>query len=200
MELNARPLIDRIVRPVPSVDLVYKGYGARYWRDLATEQRKIARESFEAGDRERGAMRHSLEIDGREALLLSRWYDLHADLAETGGIKIFPALFDASGALACDATCVYSAHREWVWRLDEGSGATWFRPSTAKSPQVRRNNDLKRGYLVGAVRMRAIIRTGSRPQQDGAHVWHFITRDPASPIEIIDTGTIEHYERMADHG
>lgn len=107
-----------------------------------------ARESFERCDTD-GFL--SQWASGRMAGLKR----LEADIAEAGGMWEFPALFDLEGNLVPAKQVEGQYGMSWKLLDDRGWCAGWFNPSKARSDDVQRRNNAKKGYYIGTVRVPA---------------------------------------------
>lgn len=160
--------------PETTVEGVYKGKTASQWRDKAKGSDRAAQESYERSDTDGFMSQWALGVAARE-------YELCAKLAERDGMWEFEALFTPTGALVDNANYVKTKLGKWVWRIGSGQAVTWFDNSQAKDGSLRRKRDMAKGFLIGAIRARGIVRTGGK-----GHA--YVERDPRSPIEIVDDG------------
>jgi hypothetical protein len=159
----------------------YEGKTAGEWLQMASEADRSRQQSYERSDTDGWLSQYASDF-------MSRKYLLSADLARQDGIWEFEALFTPGGALVPNATYIKTKKGKWVWRIGSGQAVTWFDPSQAKDGSLRRKRDMTKGFLVGAIRTRAVIRTYSVGHGLSGTVGLAIDRKPKSPIEIIDDG------------
>lgn len=156
---------------------------------LAAKKLQEANDSFDRSD-----------TDG----FLSQWAghlssqanSMKARLAENGNRAEFPAIFDLEGNLV-PAKYIRTVYG-WTWALlsseDPTSSFTgFFKPSEAKSDNVRVNNDAKKGYYVGRVLAPAAVGTsGSGYGLSGAlsvhNVVYRVDRGFSTDVIILDNG------------
>jgi hypothetical protein len=158
----------------------YEGKTVAQWREMVRDSDQRRQESIERSDTD-GCLTQWTHDS------MARKYTLCATLAEREGIWEFQALFDLEGNLVPDATYVRTRQRKWVWRIGRGQGARWFNESQARSGARRQANDRLKGYQVGTVRRRAVVRSGSSGRTS---VYHYIAEVPDGAIEIVDNGSL----------
>lgn len=142
------------------------------WEQLAEELRQEAREcvrrSQESWDRS--------DTDG----FMSQWasdqtakeYRVGADLAESHGYVEVDALFDLDGNIA-STHHGYSDYGEY-WRLNadaaaKNNGKVFFNPSKARKDETRYNNNHKKGFVVGRIKVRGKVMNLSGPNAIQLH-------------------------------
>ena len=162
--------------PTPSSvhEGVYKGKTAAQWHAMAEQARTARQESYERSDTDGFKSQWASGVMARE-------YELCAALAGRDGVWEFDALFTPTGALVPNATYIKTKLGKWVWRVGSGQAVTWFDNSQAKDGSLRRKRDMAKGFLIGAIRARGIVRMSASGHP-------FVERDPRSPIEIVDDG------------